>query len=177
MAHYVLLAFGISIGLSTIGVDFTNLAVLLGALGIGIGFGLQDTVANFIAELSQLVPACRIENANVEINGRIHALAESFDVKHFAPAAVDHKPILFVAGNELPAHFARQRYLLCRLGSMIPGSRHHDRHIDDANQHRSVPARKVVRKTFKATLGGLHLEGQRPFALCDFRRNLDFNAI
>ena len=51
VAHYVLLAIGISIGLSTIGVDFTNLAVLLGALGIGIGFGLQDTVANFIAGL------------------------------------------------------------------------------------------------------------------------------
>ena len=51
MAHYVLLALGISIGLSTVGVDFTNLAVVLGALGIGIGFGLQDVVANFVAGL------------------------------------------------------------------------------------------------------------------------------
>jgi len=49
--HYTLIGLGISVGLSTIGVDFTNLAVLLGALGIGIGFGLQDTVANFIAGL------------------------------------------------------------------------------------------------------------------------------
>ena len=51
VAHYVLLALGISVGLSTIGVDFTNLAVVLGALGIGIGFGLQDIVANFFAGL------------------------------------------------------------------------------------------------------------------------------
>ena len=51
VAHYGLLALGITIGLSTIGVDFTNLAVVLGALGIGIGFGLQDMVANFIAGL------------------------------------------------------------------------------------------------------------------------------
>lgn len=51
VAHYLLLALGISLGLSTIGVDFTNLAVVLGALGIGIGFGLQDIVANFIAGL------------------------------------------------------------------------------------------------------------------------------
>ena len=51
VAHYVLLGIGISIGLTTIGVDLTSLAVLLGALGIGIGFGLQDTVANFIAGL------------------------------------------------------------------------------------------------------------------------------
>lgn len=51
VAHYLLLALGVSVGLSTIGVDFTNLAVVLGALGIGIGFGLQDIVANFIAGL------------------------------------------------------------------------------------------------------------------------------
>jgi len=51
IAHYVLLSVGVSIGLSTIGVDLTSLTVVLGALGIGIGFGLQDTVANFIAGL------------------------------------------------------------------------------------------------------------------------------
>ncbi len=49
--HYSILAVGAIVGLSTIGVDFTNLAVLLGALGIGIGFGLQDVVANFLAGL------------------------------------------------------------------------------------------------------------------------------
>jgi len=47
--HYTLIALGGVIGLSTIGVDFTSFALLLGALGIGIGFGLQDIVANFIA--------------------------------------------------------------------------------------------------------------------------------
>jgi small-conductance mechanosensitive channel len=51
VAHYIFLGIGVSLGLSTIGVDFTNLAVVLGALGIGIGFGLQDIVANFIAGL------------------------------------------------------------------------------------------------------------------------------
>jgi len=51
VVHYVLLAVGVAIGLSTIGVDFTNLTVLLGALGIGIGFALQDIVANFVAGL------------------------------------------------------------------------------------------------------------------------------
>jgi small-conductance mechanosensitive channel len=51
VAHYILLGIGISIGLTTIGVNLTSLAVIFGALGIGIGFGLQDTVANFIAGL------------------------------------------------------------------------------------------------------------------------------
>jgi len=49
--HYTLIALGAMVGLSTIGLDFTSSTVLLGALGIGIGFGLQDMVANFIAGL------------------------------------------------------------------------------------------------------------------------------
>jgi small-conductance mechanosensitive channel len=49
VAHYLLLALGVLIGLATIGVDFTNLALLLSALGVGIGFGLQSMAANFVA--------------------------------------------------------------------------------------------------------------------------------
>jgi small-conductance mechanosensitive channel len=49
--HYALIALGLAIGLSSIGVDFTNFALLLGALGVGIGFGLQSMVANFFAGL------------------------------------------------------------------------------------------------------------------------------
>ena len=45
--HYALLALGMVIGLSTIGIDFSNLALLFGALGVGIGFGLQSMVSNF----------------------------------------------------------------------------------------------------------------------------------
>ncbi|MGE0592437.1 MAG: mechanosensitive ion channel family protein [Vicinamibacterales bacterium] len=51
IVHYSVIGVGIVVGLSTIGVDFTNLAILLGALGVGIGFGLQDMVANFISGL------------------------------------------------------------------------------------------------------------------------------
>ena len=39
----------ILMGLSIIGIDLSTLAILFGVLGIGLGFGLQGTVANFIA--------------------------------------------------------------------------------------------------------------------------------
>lgn len=51
LVHYTIITVGLAIGLATMGVDFTNLTVLVGALGIGVGFGLQDVVANFIAGL------------------------------------------------------------------------------------------------------------------------------
>lgn len=54
VVHYLLLALGILIGLATIGVDFSSLALILGALGVGIGFGLQNMVANFVAGIGIL---------------------------------------------------------------------------------------------------------------------------
>jgi small-conductance mechanosensitive channel len=49
--HYALIALGLAVGLSSIGLNLTNFALLLGALGVGIGFGLQSMVANFFAGL------------------------------------------------------------------------------------------------------------------------------
>ncbi len=44
-----LLIFAVLIGISNIGIDLTALAVLSGAIGVGIGFGLQKVVSNFIS--------------------------------------------------------------------------------------------------------------------------------
>ena len=49
--HYFILAIGIIVGLSSIGLDFTKFALFASALGVGIGFGLQTLVGNFIAGL------------------------------------------------------------------------------------------------------------------------------
>ncbi len=49
--HYFILTMAVVIGLSSIGVDFTKFALIASALGIGIGFGLQNLVSNFVAGL------------------------------------------------------------------------------------------------------------------------------
>ena len=51
LSHYLLIGIGIMVGLSSIGMDFTNFALVAGALGIGIGFGLQPIVNNFLSGL------------------------------------------------------------------------------------------------------------------------------
>jgi len=49
--HYIVLILGIIIGLSSIGIDFTKFALFASALGVGIGFGLQTLISNFVAGL------------------------------------------------------------------------------------------------------------------------------
>jgi potassium-dependent mechanosensitive channel len=51
LLHYVILALGVVVGLAVLGVDLTRVTVLAGALGVGIGFGLQGVVNNFVSGL------------------------------------------------------------------------------------------------------------------------------
>jgi small-conductance mechanosensitive channel len=48
---YAVLVLGLIIGLESIGVNLSSLTVLGGALGVGIGFGLQNVVHNFVSGL------------------------------------------------------------------------------------------------------------------------------
>jgi potassium efflux system protein len=49
--HYLVLLAGFFLALAAVGVDMTRFAVLAGALGVGIGFGLQNIFNNFFSGL------------------------------------------------------------------------------------------------------------------------------
>ncbi|MCG6860233.1 MAG: mechanosensitive ion channel [Chromatiaceae bacterium] len=49
LANYVIVTTGIVLVFKTIGADWSQLQWLVAALGVGIGFGLQEIVANFIS--------------------------------------------------------------------------------------------------------------------------------
>jgi potassium efflux system protein len=51
LLHYVVLALGFVVGLGLLGVNLSKVTVLAGAFGVGIGFGLQSVVNNFVSGL------------------------------------------------------------------------------------------------------------------------------
>lgn len=51
MLHYVLLFSGFVLALGAIGVDMTRFTILVSAFSVGIGFGLQNVVNNFVSGL------------------------------------------------------------------------------------------------------------------------------
>ncbi len=53
--QYIIIALGFLVTLQVVGIDPTTLAVFAGALGIGIGFGLQHIASNFISGLLLLM--------------------------------------------------------------------------------------------------------------------------
>jgi small-conductance mechanosensitive channel len=52
VATYGLVVVGVTVGLSTMGLDLTSLAVFAGALGVGVGLGLQGIIKDFASGVS-----------------------------------------------------------------------------------------------------------------------------
>jgi potassium-dependent mechanosensitive channel len=51
LVHYSLIVLGVVLALAALGVQLQNFAIVAGALGIGVGFGLQNVVNNFASGL------------------------------------------------------------------------------------------------------------------------------
>ena len=48
---YLFIAIGFYVALKLVGIDLSSLAVIAGAIGVGLGFGLQNVISNFVSGL------------------------------------------------------------------------------------------------------------------------------
>ncbi len=51
VTHYLVIVVGVMIAATAAGLDFSRINLIVGALGVGIGFGLQTVVNNFVSGL------------------------------------------------------------------------------------------------------------------------------
>lgn len=68
--HYLVLLSGFVIALGAMGVDMTKFTILAGAFSVGIGFGLQNIVNNFISGLIVLFERPIKVGDTIEIDGQ-----------------------------------------------------------------------------------------------------------
>ena len=93
--HFIMITIGVLICLRTIGMNFTSLAIIFGGLSIGIGFGLQHTVANLISGLILMFErpikiGDLVEIIDVDIFGRV----SSINLRSTVIMALDEKEII-----------------------------------------------------------------------------------
>jgi small-conductance mechanosensitive channel len=92
IAFYLLLAI---ITLQTIGIDITTLAVLGGAIGVGIGLGLQKIASNFIGGIILLVEKSMEIGDLIEIeNGKIFGTIKEFAGRYTIIESFDGKEVI-----------------------------------------------------------------------------------
>ncbi len=69
IVRYTLLTIGFVIILQTAGINLSSLTILLGALGVGIGFGLQNVTNNFVSGLIILFERPIKVGDRIEVSG------------------------------------------------------------------------------------------------------------
>lgn len=82
------------IGMDVLGIDLTALAIFSGAVGIGVGFGLQKIASNFISGLILLFEKSIEEGDLVELDGGIYGFIRNTGMRATLIETFDGKEIM-----------------------------------------------------------------------------------
>lgn len=104
LIHYSLLAIGIFLALNLIGIPLGKFAVFAGAIGVGLGFGLQAIFSNFISGLILLFDRSLKVGDFVELDAGIRGTVRAINIRATRVTTNDNIDVLvpnseFVTGR------------------------------------------------------------------------------
>ena len=100
LSHYLILIIGLMIALTSIGLNFTNVAIVAGALSVGIGFGLQSIVNNFVSGIIILFEQNIKVGDFVQLDSGMNGIVKGSNVRSTVITTLDNLDII-VPNSEL----------------------------------------------------------------------------
>lgn len=108
-SYYAIVAMGILVALGIAGFSMSALAVIFGGLSVGIGFGLQDLVANFISGILLLFGQTLQPGDVVEIGGK-RGTVEKMSIRATVVRGVDNVETFVPNKTLLTSQFSTYNY-------------------------------------------------------------------
>ncbi len=103
-SQYVAALVGVLITLKVVGIDLTSLAVFAGALGVGVGLGLQDIAKNFISGILLLIERPLRSGDWVDIDGS-EGTIKSIGMRAITLQTFDNQEVIIPNGNAINNSF------------------------------------------------------------------------
>jgi len=92
--QYAVVLIGLLVTLRAIGIDLTALTVFAGALGVGIGFGLQNIANNFISGILLLIERPLRTGDVVNIGGLYEGMVTEMGIRSLTIKTWDHAEVI-----------------------------------------------------------------------------------
>ncbi len=104
IVHYVLLAAGVLLALNVLGLPLSKFSLFAGALGVGLGFGLQQIFSNFVSGLILLFDRSLKVGDFVQVDDNVRGVVKAINIRATRITTNDNIDILvpnseFVSGR------------------------------------------------------------------------------
>jgi len=138
--RYVIIAVGLIVILQTAGIDLSTLTILAGALGVGVGFGLQNITNNLVSGIILLIERPIKVGDRIEV-GEVHG-----DVVRISPRAT-----IIVTNDNIAVIVPNSDFITGRITNWSYTDRDVRFHIPVGVSYRSDP--EEVRRLLLAVAG------------------------